>query len=371
MKKILFVSTTLGNGGAERIISYLLNEFAKDQNNQIILLLLKKEGNTYLSYVSANVKVINLNIKNRIRYSIYSIIKQIISIRPNVCYVGLDKLNIMLAFFIPFMKLWKIRFIVRETNVLSQQYNFHNPFIKLSYKIFYNQYDSIIAQSIDMKDDLINIWKINRQKINLINNPININAIIAKSVEASKYKLNKEEGKINFVAIGRLEHQKGYDILLKRMAELNPKIPFRLYILGGGSLLNKITEMIKLLNLESSVQLLGFQSNPYSILKESDGIILSSRHEGFPNVLLEANALGIPIFSNQCPGGINEIIIEGINGISCNFESETSFQNGLKKFLSTNFDAEKIRLMTQKRYDISVILPKYRSVFYQVGNKAI
>ena len=222
-----------------------------------------------------------------------------------------------------------------------------------------------------MKNDLINIWKINRQKINLINNPININAIIAKSVEASKYKLNKEEGKINFVAIGRLEHQKGYDILLKRMAELNPKIPFRLYILGGGALLNKITEMIKLLNLESSVQLLGFQSNPYSILKESDGIILSSRHEGFPNVLLEANALGIPIFSNQCPGGINEIIIEGINGISCNFESETSFQNGLEKFLSTNFDAEKIRLMTQKRYDISVILPKYRSVFYQVGNKAI
>ena len=46
MKKILFVSTTLGNGGAERIISYLLNEFAKDQNKQIILLLLKKEGNT-------------------------------------------------------------------------------------------------------------------------------------------------------------------------------------------------------------------------------------------------------------------------------------------------------------------------------------
>lgn len=65
MKKILFVSTTLGNGGAERIISYLLNEFAKDQNKQIILLLLKKEGNTYLSYVSANVKVINLKYKKQ------------------------------------------------------------------------------------------------------------------------------------------------------------------------------------------------------------------------------------------------------------------------------------------------------------------
>lgn len=363
MKKLLFVSTTLGNGGAERIISYLLNEFAKDQDKQVVLLLLKKEGNTYLSTVSPNVKVVNLNIKNRIRYSVFTIIKEIISIRPNICYIGLDKLNIMLAFFIPFMKLWKIRFIVRETNVLSQQYNFRNPLIKLSYKIFYNTYNSVIAQSIDMRDDLVNIWGIKKQKINLINNPINIEAVITKSLATSTCELPKEEGIINFVAVGRLEHQKGYDILLQRMAELGDKLPFNLYILGEGSLLNEITRTIKQLKLEGSVKLLGFQSNPYSILKQADGIILSSRHEGFPNVLLEANALGIPIFSNQCPGGINEIVVEGENGISCDFQSKTSFQEGLEKFISTQFDAEKIKQMTLARYDISVILPKYRNVF--------
>ena len=88
------------------------------------------------------------------------------------------------------------------------------------------------------------------------------------------------------------------------MVELGDKLPFNLYILGEGSLLDEITCTIKQLKLEGSVKLLGFQSNPYSILKQADGIILSSRHEGFPNVLLEANALGIPIFSNQCPGGV-------------------------------------------------------------------
>lgn len=369
MKKLLFVSTTLGNGGAERIISYLLNEFAKDQGKQIILLLLKKEGNTYLNNVSPNVKIINLNIKNRIRYSVCTIIKKIISIRPNICYIGLDKLNIMLAFFIPLMKLWNIRFIVRETNVLSQQYNFHNPFIKFSYKIFYNTYNNIIAQSVDMQNDLINVWGINKQKINLINNPININAVIAKSLLKSTCEFQKEKEIINFVAIGRLEHQKGYDILLQRMVELGEKLPFKLYILGEGSLQDEIANMIKQFKLENSVKLLGFQNNPYSILKSADGIILSSRHEGFPNVLLEANALGIPIFSNQCPGGINEIIIEGENGISCDFQSKASFQSGLNKFITTRFDSEKIKQMTKNRYDISVILPKYRSVFDQTEIK--
>ena len=369
MKKLLFISTTLGKGGAERIISYLLNEFAKDQDKQVILLLLKKEGNTYLNNVSPNVKVINLDIKNRIRYSVFTIVRNIISIRPNICYIGLDKLNIMLAFFIPFMKLWKIRFIVRETNVLSQQYNFRNPLIKLSYKIFYNTYNSVIAQSIDMRDDLVNIWGIKKQKINLINNPINIEAVTTKSLSASNCKIPKKEGIINFVAVGRLEPQKGYDILLQRMAELGENLPFNVYILGEGSLLYEITRTIKQFKLEESVKLLGFQSNPYSILKQADGIILSSRHEGFPNVLLEANALGIPIFSNQCPGGINEIVIEGVNGVSCNFQSKTSFQNGLENFITTQFDAEKIKLMTKNRYDISVILPKYRNVFNQTEGK--
>lgn len=94
-----------------------------------------------------------------------------------------------------------------------------------------------------------------------------------------------------------------------------------------------------------------------------DGIILSSRHEGFPNVLLEANALGIPILANRCPGGINEIIKEGINGISCFFESKESFQNGLNLFLKTQFNPEEIKELTRKRYDLSVILPCYKSVF--------
>ena len=102
-----------------------------------------------------------------------------------------------------------------------------------------------------------------------------------------------------------------------------------------------------------------------------DGIILSSRHEGFPNVLLEANALGKPIFTNKCPGGINEIIIEGINGISCNFSSSEDFKFYLYKFINTKFDGNKIIKLTQERYSKSVILPKYRIVFNNILRKNI
>lgn len=364
MKKILFISTTLGGGGAERIISYLLNEFAQDYDKKVFLLLLRNTNNTYLEYVSPSIEIINLNIKGRIRYAIFLILKTIIKIKPNICYIGLDKLNIMLSFFLPLLKLWKIRFIVRETNVLSQQYNYKNPFIKLSYKLFYNLYDSIIAQSKDMANDLIKIWSIKKRKITLINNPINIENVIKKSNEKNpSFNLNKKEGKINLIAIGRLSYQKGYDILIQRIYELKPNIPFNLYILGEGELRPFIEQEISNLGLKSDIRLLGFQKNPYNILKQMDGIILSSRHEGFPNVLLEANALGIPILANRCSGGINEIIKEGINGISCFFESKDSFQKGLNIFLNTQFNSEEIKKLTQERYDLSVILPLYRAVF--------
>lgn len=369
MKTFLFISTTLGGGGAERIISYLLNYFIKDQDKRIILLLLKKEGNSYLQYLSPGIEIINLDIKCRIRYAIIPILKTIISIRPNICYIGLDKLNIMLSFFLPLLKLLKINFIVRETNVLSQQYNYKNPFIKLSYKLFYNLYDSIIAQSKDMADDLIKIWGIKEQKINLINNPIDIENVIKCSKEPTNFSLEKNNNKINLAAIGRLNHQKGYDILIQRMNELKPNIPFNLYIIGEGELRPFIEQEIKKLGIESNIHLLGYQKNPYSILKKMDGIILSSRHEGFPNVLLEANALGKPIFTNKCPGGINEIIIEGINGISCNFSSSEDFKFYLYKFINTKFDGNKIIKLTQQRYSKSIIMPKYRAAFNEVLRK--
>lgn len=369
MKHILFISTKLGGGGAERIISYLLNEFSNDNDKKITLLLLKKEGNTYLDYVSKNVEIVNLCIKSRIRYAVIKIVKEIIKLKPDLCFVGLDKLNIMLALFLPYMKAKGISFIVRETNVLSLQYNYKNPIIKFCYKHLYNLYDKVIAQSHDMANDLINIWEIDKKKVELINNPIDIDNVTKESNKIENDLLVLKD-RLNLIAIGRLTYQKGYDILFKRLSEL-PSIPFHLYILGDGPLLKDITHMIDIYGIKNNITLLGYKKNPYPYLKIMDGIILSSRHEGFPNVLLEANALGKPIFTNKCPGGINEIIIEGINGISCNFNSSEDFRFHLEKFINTRFDSNKIIQLTQERYNKSIILPKYRAVFNDVLRKNI
>lgn len=362
MKKILFISTTLGGGGAERIMSYLINDICNNTNYKPTLLLVKREGNSYLSEIPPNLDVIMLDLKCKQRYWPLFIIKSILKIRPDLCYVGLVTLNILLAPFLPILKLFGIKTIVRETSVLSQIYGQKNVlFLKFLYRLFYNFYDIIISQSIDMKEDLINNWGIQKKRIRLINNPIDIEQINKKSHQACPMVLSKSH--LNMIAVGRLSHQKGYDILLQRMAELLPNIPFKLYILGTGELYSKIKQLITSLNLEDYVVLLGYQLNPYSIIRQSNGLILSSRHEGFPNVLLEANALGIPVLSNKCPGGVNEIVIEGVNGFSCDFNNSNSFKNSLSMFLKHKFNGETIKSITKSRYDSNIIIKKYIEVF--------
>jgi glycosyltransferase involved in cell wall biosynthesis len=111
------------------------------------------------------------------------------------------------------------------------------------------------------------------------------------------------------------------------------------------------------------VKLLGFQANPYSVMAQSDGFILSSRHEGFPNVLLEANALGIPVFSNRCPGGINEIVVDGVNGLTCDMQNQDDFNKTFVEFMTMSFDSHKIVKSVETRYSFEVILPQYDNVF--------
>lgn len=362
MKKLLFLSTRLGGGGAERVLSYILSDVATDKDYNITLILLHSHGNTYLSQVPGNINIVNLNLKGRIRYSIFKIIRTIISHRPDICYVGLDKLNIMLAFFIPILNCFGIKTITRETNVLSRQYNPDNPFVSFAYRFFYNKYTLIITQSNDMRDDLIKKWGITTSKTILINNPIDIDKVAHLSQLNPSIKL--PGNCFNFVAVGRLSWQKGYDILIQRIKEIaGTRLPIHITILGTGELEEELTNAINNSNITEYITLAGFQENPYSIMAQADGIILSSRYEGFPNVLLEANSLGKPILSNLCPGGINEIIIEGVNGLACDFENPTEFQTTLQRFLSSDFDKEEIKRLTANRYSLSEIMPKYRDVF--------
>lgn len=142
-------------------------------------------------------------------------------------------------------------------------------------------------------------------------------------------------GHLNLMAMGRLNRQKGFDILLPAFASLAEKFPeWRLTILGEGPERAALEKSAEALGLEGRVLLQGAVDNPSEALKYADLFVLPSRYEGFPNALTEAMACGVPAVSFNCPSGPSEIIRNGIDGLLVPAEDGTALAAALETLMS-------------------------------------
>lgn len=360
MKKIsvIFILPDLETGGAERIVTTIANHLSRDRFEPKILLLRKQGG--YLNFLKKDVEIIDINTE-RIRHSLKPILGEIYRRKPDVVFSGFGEVNAYLAMFIKLFP--RTKFIARETNVVSQHVT--RKEIKFFYN-FYNNYQKIIAQSDDMMHDLIDNFNIKKKKIVKINNPVDfdfINEKLEGSVKPECFKYNYK----NVVAIGNLSARKGFDNLLKVFSRLKNE-NILLHILGDGKDKDVLIQMKDFLGLKNVI-FHGRQDNPYQFLKFADLFILSSRYEGFPNVLLEAGACGTYSLANNCPGGINEIIQHQVNGEVADIEDYDNFSQRLINVLQDNHNRDGIKNSIRSRFSKNIILDKYEKVLIDLVKK--
>ena len=357
MKKIsiIFILPDLETGGAERIVTTIANHLPRETFEPKILLLRKEGG--YLEFLKDDVEIIDIKTP-RIRHSLIPILNEIRQRKPDIVFSGFGEVNAYLALFIKFFP--KIKFIARETNVVSKHVT--RKEIRFFYK-FYNNYDKIICQSDDMQNDLIENFKIKKQKLVKFNNPVDFEFINEKLAISEKPKSFRDDFK-NVVAIGNLSSRKGFDNLLKVFSHLKNE-NILLHILGDGRDKEILHQMKNDLGLEHVI-FHGQQKNPFQFLKFADLFILSSRYEGFPNVLLEAGACGTYSLANNCPGGINEIIQPGINGEISNIENHEEFADKIFNILEETHDQVVIKNSISSRFSKDLILEKYKDVLENI-----
>jgi glycosyltransferase involved in cell wall biosynthesis len=145
------------------------------------------------------------------------------------------------------------------------------------------------------------------------------------------------------VALGRLVPQKGYDLLVEAYAEVAPRQPdARLEIWGAGPEEASLAAQIERLGLADRVSLRGETDKPKEVLQQASIVVLSSRIEGFPNVLLEAMALGRPVVAVDCSYGPAEIVRDGVDGYLVAERDPIALARAIVSLLGSSSDRERM-----------------------------
>ena len=176
---------------------------------------------------------------------------------------------------------------------------------------FLGSADAAICVSQGLADDFIKNTEMPPQKTHVVYNPVVFPEYDQAAREPISHPWFAPGNEPVILAVGRLVVQKDYPTLLRAFSIVNKKRPVHLLILGEGQERDRLEALIQELGISENVQMPGFVKNPYAYMARARLLVLSSRWEGFGNVLAEALASGTPVVSTDCKSGPGEILAEG------------------------------------------------------------
>lgn len=166
----------------------------------------------------------------------------------------------------------------------------------------------IVAVSRGVADSVSAHTGIERGRIDVIYNPAVTPAALERGRTAPDHPWFRDGGPPVVLGVGRLAPQKDFATLIEAFRLVLAERPCRLLILGEGPFRQDLEDRVRSLGLEDAVSMPGWSDNPYAFMARAALFVLSSRHEGFPGVLVEALACGCPSISTDCPAGPAEIL---------------------------------------------------------------
>jgi len=304
-KRLSILIYSLAGGGAERVVSILLNELKDRYDIRLVLMRDKIEYN-----IPIDIPIELLDNSNPYEKGIIKFLKLPYLGWKYKKFCQKNAIDVSLSFMNRpnyiniFAKLFgiKSKVIISERVSPLQEYKtegLKDRISKFLIRYLYPKADLIIPNSKGIEIDLRDNFNI-KENTKVINNPIDIDKVVKKQKEFIDIELKR----FSFITVGRLQRQKNHRLLIDSLKDVDAN----LYIIGEGELREELEKQIEELELKNRVFLLGFKNNPYKYLSKADTFIFSSNYEGFPNAILEALACGLPIISSDCKSGPREIL---------------------------------------------------------------
>jgi len=344
MKKqnIVFITPNLVRGGAQRVVCSLGNYF-DDNNYNVSLLVLGqglRKGETIAYPINKDVKIYILSDRDG-RYSLFyrvyfalalffKLLYYFVKLSPSHVISFTTAANIWTGII---AKILNIPYIVSERTVPDRTINLFHPIKSKLVCWLYKTSKAIVVPSEGMKDELLKIKNLTDAKnIIVIRNPVStFNSLSSTPVHHKPF----------ILAVGRLHFVKGFDLLIDAFSELKNK-DIDLLFVGEGDEREKLQKQISSLGLNNSVFLIGKKDNMQDYYNQGKLFVLSSRNEGYPNVLIEAMSFGGVCIAVDCVTGPSEIIKNEINGMLIANNNKMILAETIDKVLADNILMSKV-----------------------------
>lgn len=323
MKKIDIITKAMTSGGAERVIAQLANYFV---THGICCRIITTDDREVMYPLNEKIKIVPIGKKSGnkvidrvVRYS--ALRKVVLSDRPDVVLTmpedtGIYVILALLGTGIPVY--------VSERN---------NPWVMPDIKItrFLRKIAYPFATGVIFQTEMAKSFfspRIQKKGV-VLPNPVDASRIPAP------YEGEREK---RFVAVGRLEPQKNFPLLIRAFAEFNKEIQgYKLTIYGEGREREKLENLIKDLGLQNNIELPGRDKDVLNKINSAAAFILSSDYEGMPNALIEAMCMEMPVISTDCPsGGPRELICDSKNGLLVRVNDINSMTDAMRKIVGKN-----------------------------------
>jgi glycosyltransferase involved in cell wall biosynthesis len=302
--KVLLLIPHLGGGGAEQVMT-LLAERLNDAKYEVHLGLVTRQPDG-AEKLPAGVRVHTLG-AGRVRAGAWRLLGLIWRLKPRIILSGMYHLNFLVLLLRPIFPAGT-RVLVRQNGSVSAALKFGGQavYTRLFYRILYRRADRVLCQSAAMAEDLAVQFGIDRKRLAVVPNPVD--------VEAIRDSLHTKQAHWNcpgphLLAVGRLSREKGFDLLLQALSLVRARFStVDLLVVGGGAEEANLKAECRRLGLDEAVRFVGHRDCPWAYFAGATLFVLSSRHEGLPNALLEAAAVGLPLVATPASGGIEELL---------------------------------------------------------------
>lgn len=347
MKNVLILTNNMNGGGAERVLLTLLQYLPRDQY-RLDLWLVYREG-ALLEQLPEELHVSALFEERN------SLTAELIRTDTGELYrkVAKQKYDIEIAF----LEGNAVKIMSRSFNSMALKIAwvhldlFYEHYTASIYDnieqeyLAFSAFDRIFCVSSAVRDGLEKLFGPHiRPKTFVVFDPIEEERVQHLATEREILKQ-----RITFCAAGRLEHQKGFDRLLKASWHLQTEgFQFQIWLLGEGRLKDLLQRDCDALNLTEHVAFLGFQKNPYPYIKQADAFVSSSYVEGLSMVIGEALILRTPVIATNCSGQV-EALQHGKYGLLVE-NSEHGIYEGMRSFLTGAYTGHELVHSGPERY---------------------